>query len=139
MQQRVVDALGARGIVFDHPPIVAFGPNAANPHYEPVAGQDLALVEGQVVLLDLWGGRTLETVFADQTWMGFAGRRVPEKVQRVWSVVRDAREAAIALVQERAAAGVPVAGFELDRAARGIIERRGLRAVVRAPHRTFYR
>ncbi len=57
--------------------------------------------------------------------MGYAGRRVPEKVQRVWSVVRDAREAAIALVQERAAAGVPVAGFELDRAARGIIERAG--------------
>ncbi len=59
MQGRVVSALGARGIVFDHPPIVAFGPNAANPHYEPVPGQDLALTEGQVVLLDLWGGRSL--------------------------------------------------------------------------------
>jgi len=125
MQARVVNALGARGIVFDHPPIVAFGPNAANPHYEPVPGQDLALVDGQVVLLDLWGGRSLATVFADQTWMGFAGHRVPEKVLRVWSVVRDAREAAITLVQERAAAGTPVAGFELDRAARGIIESAG--------------
>jgi Xaa-Pro dipeptidase len=125
MQARVVAALGARGIVFDHPPIVAFGPNAANPHYEPLPGQDLALAEGQVVLLDLWGGRSLETVFADQTWMGFSGARVPERVQRVWQVVRDAREAAITLVQERAAAGAPVAGFELDRAARGIIEGAG--------------
>jgi Xaa-Pro aminopeptidase len=125
MQARVVAALGARGIVFDHPPIVAFGPNAANPHYEPLPGQDLALAGGQVVLLDLWGGRSLETVFADQTWMGFSAARVPERVQRVWQVVRDAREAAITLVQERAAAGAPVAGFELDRAARGIIEGAG--------------
>jgi Xaa-Pro dipeptidase len=90
-----------------------------------VAGQDLSLAEGQVVLLDLWGGRSLETVFADQTWMGFAGRRVPEKVERVWNVVRAAREAAIALVQQRAASGAPVAGFELDQAARGIIEGAG--------------
>lgn len=125
LQGRVVASLNARGVVFDHPPIVAFGPNAANPHYEPVTGQDLALIEGQVVLLDLWGGRSLETVFADQTWMGFAGRRVPEKVERVWGVVRAAREAAIALVQQRAASGAPVAGFELDQAARGIIEGAG--------------
>ena len=125
LQGRVVASLGARGVVFDHPPIVAFGPNAANPHYEPLAGQDLTLAEGQVVLLDLWGGRSLETVFADQTWMGFAGRRVPEKVERVWGVVRAAREAAIALVQQRAASGAPVAGFELDQAARGIIEAAG--------------
>lgn len=125
LQGRVVASLNSRGVVFDHPPIVAFGPNAANPHYEPVTGQDLSLIEGQVVLLDLWGGRSLETVFADQTWMGFAGRRVPEKVERVWGVVRAAREAAIALVQQRAASGAPVAGFELDQAARGIIEGAG--------------
>lgn len=125
LQGRVVASLNARGVVFDHPPIVAFGPNAANPHYEPVTGQDLSLIEDQVVLLDLWGGRSLETVFADQTWMGFAGRRVPEKVERVWGVVRAAREAAIALVQQRAASGAPVAGFELDQAARGIIEGAG--------------
>jgi Xaa-Pro aminopeptidase len=125
VQQRVVAALGAHGLVFDHPPIVAFGPNAANPHYEPVAGRDAALQAGDVVLIDLWGSRGAGTVSADQTWMGFAGERPPAKIETVWRTVRDARDAAIAAVQGAAAAGRPISGFEADRAARGLIERAG--------------
>ncbi|MEO8031396.1 MAG: M24 family metallopeptidase [Gemmatimonadota bacterium] len=125
MQGRVVADLNARGVVFDHPPIVAFGANAAKPHYEPIAGQDAELGKDQVVLLDLWGGRSMHTVYADQTWMGFAGTRVPEKVGRVWTAVRDAREAAVALFEERVGSGSAVTGAELDRAARGVIERAG--------------
>jgi len=125
VQRRVVEALGARGLVFDHPPIVAFGPHAANPHYEPVAGRDAELRAGDVILIDLWGSRGAGTVSADQTWMGFAGERPPAKVDAVWRAVRDARDAAIAAVQQAAAEGRPIAGFEADRAAREVIERAG--------------
>lgn len=125
LQARVATELGARGLVFDHPPIVAFGANAAKPHYEPIAGEDAVLTEGQVVLLDLWAGRSLTTVFADQTWMGFSGTRVPERVARVWATVRDAREAAAVLFQARIGAGSPVTGADLDREARGVIEAAG--------------
>jgi len=124
MQRQVIDAIHAAGLAFDHPPIVAYGANAANPHYEPVKGTDAVLQKEQVVLLDLWAGRGLATVFADQTWMGFSGARPPEKVQRVWETVRDARDAAIALVMG-AAGKRPVAGFEADRAARSVIEKAG--------------
>jgi Xaa-Pro aminopeptidase len=124
LQARVIDAIHAKGLVFDHPPIVGFGPNAANPHYEPVAGHDLALAKDQVVLLDLWGGSRLGTVFADQTWMGFSGRSVPSKVQEVWRVVRDARDAAIAVVK-RKAGKEPLFGYEGDAAARGVIQSAG--------------
>jgi len=126
LQGRVVAAVQARGLVFDTLPIVGFGPNSANPHYEPHAGRDATLRPGEVVLLDLWAGRSLTTVFADQTWMGFSGSRVPAKVQRVWEVVRGARDAAVAAVQGAAAAGRPIAGFEADRAARAVIEAAGL-------------
>ncbi len=124
LQRRVIDAIHAKGLEFDHPPIVGFGPNAANPHYEPVPGDDLALEHNQVVLLDLWGGRRLGTVFADQTWMGFSGHEVPAKVQEVWRIVRDARDAAIAVVL-RKAGKEPLYGFEGDDAARGVIQRAG--------------
>jgi len=124
LQGRVIEAIHARGLVFDHPPIVGFGPNAANPHYEPVPGRDLTLARDQVILLDLWGGPRLGTVFADQTWMGFSGRQVPPKVQEVWRVVRDARDAAIAVVT-RKAGKAPLFGFEGDEAARGVIEAAG--------------
>jgi len=125
LQARVVAAVEARGLVFDTLPIVGFGANAANPHYEPHAGRDAALREGDVVLLDLWAGRSHATVFADQTWMGFAGAQVPDAVERVWTVVRDARDAAVGAVQTAARAGRPIAGFEADRAARAVIEAAG--------------
>jgi Xaa-Pro aminopeptidase len=125
LQGRVVRALEERGLVLDTLPIVGFGANAANPHYEPLAGRDAVLERDQVVLLDLWAGRSRETVFADQTWMGFSGARPPAKVELVWRVVRDARDAAIAAVRDAVAAGRPVSGFEGDRAARAVIERAG--------------
>jgi Xaa-Pro dipeptidase len=125
VQQRVCERMRAAGLVWDHPPIVGFGANAANPHYEPVEGQDALLEANQVVLLDLWGGRSLTTVFADQTWMGFAGRKVPDEVNRVWEIVRGARDAAIARFREGLAAGAPVTGADLDAAARGHITKHG--------------
>jgi Xaa-Pro aminopeptidase len=124
LQRRVVDQIHAHGLEFDHPPIVAFGANAANPHYEPVEGRDATLQPDQVILLDLWGGRRLGTVFADQTWMGFSGRNVPADVAQVWRTVRDARDAAIALVRQRAGRQ-PLYGFEADDAARGVIRAAG--------------
>ncbi len=125
LQAGVVAAAEARGLVFDTFPIVAFGANSANPHYEPHAGRNATLRSGDVVLLDLWAGRSLETVFADQTWMGFAGSPVPERVELVWETVRAARDAAVAAVRSAAAAGRPIAGYEADRAARGVIEAAG--------------
>jgi Xaa-Pro dipeptidase len=125
VQARVIQALQDYRLVFDHPPIVAFGPNAANPHYEPIAGHDARLAAGQVVLLDLWGAPGVGAVSADQTWMGFAGVDVPPRVAQVWTVVRDARDAAISAVREAAKAERPIAGYEADRAARGVVEQAG--------------
>ena len=48
--------------------------------------------------------------------------------------MRDARDAAIALLRERIAAGTPVRGAEADDAARGVIDRAGFGAAF--THRT---
>ncbi len=125
MQQEVVTAMEQAGLFLTTHPIVGFGPNAANPHYEPHPGSDRTLGPDEVVLLDLWAGMREGAVFADQTWMGFSGTRVPARVEEVWRTVRGARDAAIARLQALQAAGEPVRGFEGDRAARGVIEAAG--------------
>jgi Xaa-Pro dipeptidase len=125
VQARVVRALEEHRLVFDHPPIVAFGPNAANPHYEPIAGHDARLERDQVVLLDLWGAPGEDAVAADQTWMGFAGDEPPARVRQVWTVVRDARDAAISAVRDAARSHRPIAGYEADQAARTVIDNAG--------------
>jgi Xaa-Pro aminopeptidase len=134
VQRRVVAACEARGLVFDHLPIVGFGANAANPHYHPVAGEDAELQREQVILLDLFAGTSRDTVFADQTWMAFSGPVPPPRVEAVWTAVRDARDAAIAHARTARRDGAAVRGFELDRAAYGVLERAGFAHAVL--HRT---
>jgi len=121
VQARVIRALGEAGLVFDHPPVVAFGPGSAIPHYE---SGPAALAPGQVVLIDLWGSRP-GSVSADQTWMGFAGAEPPDKVRRVWETVRSARDAAIAAIRTAAAGGRPITGADADTAARRVVEQAG--------------
>ncbi len=127
VQARVIALVEADGLRVDpgHLPIIGFGPNSANPHYEPIAGRDRALQKDEVVLIDLFAGRTLETVFADQTWMGFSGPVAPDEVLAVWNTVRDARDAAIATVWQAVDEKRPLKGFEIDRAARRVIEAAG--------------
>jgi Xaa-Pro dipeptidase len=124
LQRRVMDAMQKEGVVPDHPPIVGFGPNAADGHYEPIAGQDRELGVDEVVLLDLFG-RFPDGISADQTWMGFSGPNPPDEVRQVWAAVRDARDAALRLVTEAGAAGHQVSGYQVDRAARDVIEGAG--------------
>ncbi len=121
LQARVIEALETAGLGFDHPPVVAFGPGSAIPHYE---SGDAALEAGQVVLIDLWGSRP-GSVSADQTWMGFAGARPPENVRRVWVTVRSARDAAIEAIRSAAAARRPITGADADAAARRVVEDAG--------------
>jgi Xaa-Pro aminopeptidase len=125
LQAQVVADVKACGLVFKDLPIVAFGANSAKPHYEPEPGHDATLRPGDLILLDLWAGRTLTTVFADQTWIGFAGDRPPERIRMVWETVRRARDAAIEAIRKAATERRPIAGFEADRAARAVIDAAG--------------
>ncbi len=112
----------ARGVECDHPPIVAFGANAARPHYAPQPGSEAVLQPGDVVLLDLWA-REPEGVYADITWM--AGWQAAPEVREAWEAVAAARDRAVALIREAYAAGRRPAGWEADRAAREVLEARG--------------
>ena len=133
VQRRVMEAFGRAGLVTDHPPIVGFQANAANPHYEPREGADRHLQAGEVVLLDLWAGPGRGTVFADQTWMGFAGPAPDAELRRVWDTVRGARDAAVAALRDGWGRGT-VTGAQLDDAARQVITKAGYGEFF--PHRT---
>ena len=122
----LLDQFAAHGLWTDHGPNVSAMENAANPHYEPSKFHPRAIHSGDVVLIDLWATReaTPGAMWADQTWMAVVGEPTPRQLE-VWTAVRDARDAAIALLTERLAAGTPVQGREADAAARAVIEARG--------------
>ncbi len=123
LQSWIRERFEAGGLETDHGPIVAIGPNAANPHYEPAAGKSDTINRGDILLVDLWA-REKNGVFADQTWMGSLGPP-SDRDKTIWLAVRDGRDAAISLLQQRISAREPVRGGEVDDAARAVITKRG--------------
>lgn len=130
----VLEAFDRAGLVTESAPSVSYGEHAARPHYEAPAEGSSPIVPGALLLLDLWaqepGG-----IYADQTWMAAIGAPSP-RASELWTVVRDARDAALDLLRERLGAGRPVAGAEADRAAHEVIAAAGYedRIVCRTGH-----
>lgn len=119
----ITERFTQQGLEFDHPPIVAAGANAANPHYEPSSKRPRIIAPGDVLLIDLWA-REPDGVYADQTWMGVLGTP-SARAQQVWEAVRDGRDAAIAALRNKMAHGERVRGADIDDAARAVITERG--------------
>jgi Xaa-Pro dipeptidase len=126
VQQFIMKEFGERGFITDHPPIVGVNQNSANPHYAPDENTFAEIRIGDFVLIDLWAKINKEdSVWSDITWVGFMGDIVPEKYTKIFDIVAAARDAAFKLVTDRFAAGEEVRGFELDDAARNVIEEAG--------------
>jgi Xaa-Pro aminopeptidase len=135
LQQLMVTWFEEEGLVSDSAPVVAIGANAGNPHYLPATSGSRPIVANDVLLLDLWGKQSRQgAVFADITWVAFTGTAVPEEPARAFRAIAEARDAAVALVADAAAAGRDLRGWEVDRAARGVLERSGYRKQIL--HRT---
>ena len=131
VQNAMVDWFKDEGLIADAPPVVGAQEDAGNPHYMPTPAKHRAIGDDEVVLLDLWGKLpTPGAVYADITWVGFTatGGNVPEKYVRAFNAARDARDAAVALVQKAVAGGRELRGFEVDRACRDVIEKAGFGA-----------
>lgn len=119
LQQWMLAEMAAAGLETNAPPIVAFGPDSGNPHHSPDPERPRWLAPEQVVLLDYWGRlREPGAVYADFTWMAFAGRALPPAIATAWSALRRARDAAIAFLAERFAAGESPQGRAVDALAR---------------------
>jgi len=115
------------GLESDHGPIVAVNANASDPHYEPSAERAAHIQCGDVVLIDLFAKLSQPgSIFYDITWTGFCGETIPDRVQNIFEIVRDARKKATELVIRKIGSGERLAGFEVDDAARCYIESHGL-------------
>jgi Xaa-Pro aminopeptidase len=129
LQQLMWQWFAEEGLTSDSAPNVSAQENAGNPHYLPTEKRSRAIRPNELLLLDLWGKlETPNAVFADITWVGYTGAKVPEDMAKAFAVVREARDAAISLVEDAARAGREVRGFEVDRAARQVIEKAGYAA-----------
>ena len=126
LKQWFVQQFEAAGITANDGPDVAVGPHASDPHYGPTPASASPIREGDLLLLDVWGKtKAKDSVYYDITWVGYLGAKVPDKMAKVFNVVRDARDKAIELVQSSIAKRKPLQGWQVDKAARTVIEKAG--------------
>jgi Xaa-Pro aminopeptidase len=126
MVEHLCEAMGREGLLWDHGPNVSVGANSADSHYEPSAANSKPIRRGDFVLIDIWAKlERANACFYDITWTGVVDREPTEREQTIFAIVRDARDAAVTKVREAFAAGRPIAGWEADDAARGVIRQAG--------------
>ena len=122
----IMERFDAMDLTTGHPPIVAVNKNSSDPHYAPTAMNHRKIEEGNFVLIDLWAKQqTLTAVYADTTWVAFAGVTVPDRYVEIFEIVRDARDRAVAFIREKAATGESIYGYAVDDVVRGFITAKG--------------
>lgn len=109
--EEIYEELGAEGFSFE--PIIAYGPNGADPHHDPDNSKGKL---GDSVILDI--GCKKNSYCSDMTRTVFLGEP-SAKGKEIYEIVREANERAIALVKP----GVKFS--EIDAAARDYIDSKG--------------
>jgi Xaa-Pro dipeptidase len=126
LQQWILHEFEAGGIVREVGPDIAVNAHASDPHYGPEQGKSSPIREGDLLLMDVWGKKsTPGSVYYDVTWMGFLGARVPEKYAKVFTVLCESRDRAVDLIRSHVFAGKPLQGWQVDKAARAVVEKAG--------------
>jgi Xaa-Pro dipeptidase len=126
LQQFILRKFDEAGITTEEGPDVAVNANASDPHYGPTREKSSPVREGDLLLLDVWGKqKNAGSVYYDVTWMGYLGATVPDKYAKVFAVLREARDLAVDLIRSSVKAGKPLQGWQVDRAARAVVEKAG--------------
>jgi len=126
LKRRILLEFEAAGLWTEEGPDIAVNANASDPHYGPTPEKSSPIREGDLLLLDIWGKKKEPgSVYYDVTWVGYLGSKVPEKYAKIFGIVREARDTAIALIKKHVAANKPLEGQQVDKAARAVIEKAG--------------
>jgi Xaa-Pro dipeptidase len=120
------EAMRRAGIADGYGPNVSVNENSSDSHYEPTAASSRQIKQGDFLLIDIWGRMDRpESCFYDITWTGVVGREPTDRERQVFSLVAQARDAAIKTVQDAFTAGRPIEGWQADDAARAVIRNGG--------------
>jgi Xaa-Pro dipeptidase len=126
VQQFIMKRFREENLVTYDPPMVGTNEHPADPHFDLTGELARPFAQGDTVLIDMWAKKNVPGgIYYDITWVGFVGDTPPAKYRKIFTVVRDARDAAIEFVMDRFAKGKPCYGWEVDDACRAVVAKAG--------------
>ena len=125
VRELILRRMVEEGLVTDgDEPIVAVNAHAATPHYFTMPRTDVAIKRGDLILIDLWA-RHPGGIYADISWMAYAGKDVPEDHAARFALIRRARDEALRFMKDEISRGHWPLGRDVDKAARDVIAEAG--------------
>ncbi|NLJ10378.1 MAG: aminopeptidase P family protein [Treponema sp.] len=134
IQSLILRGMEKRNLFTDHPPIVAAGAHAGDPHYE-VSRKGSPVLKGEIIQLDLWARESGQrAIYADISWVGFYGTEIPSPLKAIFQDLVDSRERALDYINENLSRGIRPTGAAVDREVRKLLIARGYEGAIQ--HRT---
>jgi Xaa-Pro dipeptidase len=126
IQQFIMRRFKEENLVSFDSPMVGTNEHQADPHFDLTKENSRPFKQGDMVLIDLWAKKNVPgAIYYDITWVGYIGAEPPARYQKIFEVVRDARDAAVAFVQDRFTKGKPCYGWQVDDACRNVVKKAG--------------
>lgn len=135
-EQRIFELFQREGLEADGRSIF-FGvdEHGADPGYEPTPATAKEIREGSRLIIDISGRLPgADSVFYDVSWNMQVGRQVDPEYERLFQIVRKARDEAVNLIQREVSQGRKIAGCQVDRQTLDIFRAYGVEAYRK--HRT---
>ncbi len=126
VQQFILKRFKEEGLVTHDAPIVGVNDHPADPHFEPTPENSRIFKKGDTVLIDLWAKRDVPGgIYYDITWVGYIGDKPPAEYEKIFNIVKQARDTAVNFVIERFAKKKTCCGWEVDEVCRNVIKKAG--------------
>jgi Xaa-Pro aminopeptidase len=126
IQQFIMRRSKEENLVTYDPPLVGTNEHQADPHFDLSKDNNRPFKRGDTVLIDLWAKKDVPGgIYYDITWVGFIGDTPPARYQKIFQTVCNARDAAIAFVEDRFSKGKPCYGWQVDDACRNVVKKAG--------------
>jgi Xaa-Pro aminopeptidase len=135
LRRLLMGNLEQRGLITDHPAIVAAGANAGSPHYDFAGDKGALIREGDVVQFDLWAKeQSPGAIYADISWVGVYAPAPEARVEKAFADLVEAREGAYHFIEDEFKSSRIPTGAMVDKTTRDILIGRGYGAALK--HRT---
>jgi Xaa-Pro aminopeptidase len=126
IQQYIMHRFVEEGLTTYDPPMVGTNEHPADPHFDLNREIARPFRMGDTVLIDMWAKKIAPgAIYYDITWVGYIGEAPPRKYLEIFTVVKDARDAAVDFVKEKFAGGQPCYGWQVDDACRAVVKKAG--------------
>lgn len=126
VQQFIMQQFEQSDLFTPYPPIVGVNQHSGDPHYSPEADNHAPIQKGDWILIDLWAKQPgFDHIFADMSWVGYAGLQPSAKQQEVFALVAEARDKVIDFLQIQTTQGQAIEGWQVDDVARQHITQAG--------------